>query len=61
MHDAELREGGAFILYHKLGLVLQLSRCGEAVLLGGAGSENMDNCTKKGILGDLVLVVRIMI
>lgn len=32
MHDAELREGGAFVLYHKLGLVLQLSRCGETAL-----------------------------
>ncbi|KAL7552948.1 hypothetical protein ACHAWF_017317 [Thalassiosira exigua] len=32
MHDAELREGGAFVLYHKLGLVLRLSRCGEAAV-----------------------------
>ena len=32
MHDAELREGGAFVLYHKLGLVLRLSRCGEATI-----------------------------
>ena len=32
MHDSELREGGAFILYHKLGLVLRLSRCGESVM-----------------------------
>ena len=30
MHDAELREGGAFVLYHKLALVSRLSRCGEA-------------------------------
>ena len=37
MHDAELREGGAFVLYHKLGLVLRLSRCGELALLSGGG------------------------
>jgi hypothetical protein len=29
IHDAELREGAAFVLYHKLAFVLRLSRCGE--------------------------------
>lgn len=49
MHDAELREGGAFVLYHKLGLVLRLSRCGESVIEeSNAGA--MDT-TKKGLLG----------
>lgn len=31
MHDVELVEGAAYVLYHKLGLALRLSRCGEAV------------------------------
>ncbi|KAL9178326.1 hypothetical protein ACHAXT_001754 [Thalassiosira profunda] len=30
-HDAELREGAAFVLYQKLGLALRLSQSGEAV------------------------------
>lgn len=29
MHDAELREGAAFVLYHKLGLILKLSKSSE--------------------------------
>lgn len=29
MHDSELREGAAYVLYHKLGLALRLSRCRE--------------------------------
>ena len=29
IHDAELCEGAAFVLYHKLAFVLRLSRCGE--------------------------------
>ena len=37
MHDAELREGGAFVLYHKLGLVLQLSKSGMAQMTEGEG------------------------
>ncbi|KAL3785845.1 hypothetical protein ACHAW5_000153 [Stephanodiscus triporus] len=45
MHDAELREGGAFVLYHKLGLVLRLSKSGEAALSAGigGGGGSMDN------------------
>lgn len=39
MHDAELREGGGFVLYHKLGLVLRLSRSGEAAISRGIGME----------------------
>jgi hypothetical protein len=29
IHDAELREGAAFVLYHKLAFVIRLVRCGE--------------------------------
>ena len=53
MHDAELREGGAFVLYHKLGLVLRLSKSGEAALnegmdsSSGTGSQTEDASSKK--------------
>ena len=43
MHDAELREGAAFVLYHKLGLVLRLSKSGEAAL-----NEGMDSGSGTG-------------
>jgi len=43
MHDAELREGGAFVLYHKLGLVLRLSRCGESALEEGGTTKKGPN------------------
>eukprot|EP00986_Skeletonema_menzelii_P005229 scaffold1848_cov132-Skeletonema_menzelii.AAC.9 len=59
IHDAELREGAAFVLYHKLAFVLRLSRCGEidgemeeraklmmegsAVGVGGGGTTTKDN------------------
>jgi hypothetical protein len=32
MHDVELIEGAAYVLYHKLGLALRLSRCGEVAV-----------------------------
>ncbi|KAL3808097.1 hypothetical protein ACHAXA_010809 [Cyclostephanos tholiformis] len=52
MHDAELREGGAFVLYHKLGLVLRLSRCGEAAISGlGGGSMDNDSSIKRSAVG----------
>ena len=55
MHDAELREGAAFVLYHKLGLVLRLSKSCEMErlhemngslnssggMMGGAGGGGM--------------------
>ena len=56
VHDAELRDDGvAFVLYQKLGLVLQLSRCCSDVVLyergaGGRailGSGGMDNVAKR--------------
>ena len=47
MHDAELREGGAFVLYHKLGLVLRLSRCGDHEQ-DAAGMRNNGSLDKKG-------------
>ena len=47
MHDAELREGGAFVLYHKLGLVLRLSRCGDHEQ-DAAGMRNHGSLDKKG-------------
>lgn len=40
MHDAELKEGAAFVLYHKLGLVLRLSKSGEAALNNDGGIDN---------------------
>ena len=32
MHDVELIEGAAYVLYHKLGLALRLSRCGKVAV-----------------------------
>jgi hypothetical protein len=32
MHDVELLEGAAYVFFHKLGLVLRLSKCGEAIV-----------------------------
>jgi hypothetical protein len=50
MHDAELREEGvAFVLYQKLGLALQFSRCCDVVVYelggggGGGGSGSVGN------------------
>ena len=49
IHDAELREGAAFVMYHKLAFVLRLSRCGEIdnemegrgkLLEGGGGKDS---------------------
>ncbi len=45
MHDAELREGAAFVLYHKLGLILKLSKSSEMERIyetsGSSGSGMM--------------------
>jgi hypothetical protein len=55
MHDAELREGGGFVLYHKLGLVLRLSRSGDAASsgLGGSGSMDVNSSIKSSGVGGL--------
>ncbi len=63
IHDSELRdEGVAFVLYQKLGLVLQLSRCCSDVILfergvggnGSFGSGGMDNVAKRSLGGESV-------
>lgn len=56
IHDAELREGAAFVLYHKLAFVLRLSRCGEidgemeerGKLLEGGGAGTSGGSTSGG-------------
>jgi len=52
LHDVELREGAAFVLYHKLAFVLRLCRCGEIDVEmeeRGKGGEVYNN--NKDIIG----------